>query len=132
MSQGHKVTDFRLSFYFFKNISQINTNGGDGRRRVAHVLGKARPHRRPGRRTAGHWSSLWPYPPLERELFAHHKLTIIEHSYRVDRHFFRVIFYVLFVQMPSLKITMFYLSLFSVENKCIFLDKVCIKKWCQM
>jgi hypothetical protein len=31
---------------------------------VAHTLGKARPHGRPGRRGAGRRSGLWPYPPL--------------------------------------------------------------------
>ena len=31
---------------------------------VAHALGKAHPHGRPGRRGAGRQSGLWPYPPL--------------------------------------------------------------------
>ena len=47
-------------FFYFMNIRLIYIHLGV----LAHALGKARPHRRPGRRGAGRRSGLRSYPPL--------------------------------------------------------------------
>ena len=52
-------------------------------RGVAHALGKARPHGRPGRRGAGRRSGLRPYPPLG----AARSFSIVAPSPRANRHY---------------------------------------------